>query len=396
MQNIPFLLFGADPNNPLIAAFGWLAKVLFDFFGSYGWAMVFITIILRGILIPLNVRSQKSMVKQQALASKQAEIKRQYPDDKMKQQEEIAKLLKANNAKPFGGCLLPLLQLFILLPIYSIVQAPHLFLTGISQANLSGIGTLLLDKGLLAAAEAGRAASNTIPVFRALEANPAALREAVNDGLLKMSQILDMNFLGFDLSMTPTWNPSLLFGPESGKYLFLLIIPALVLITNIISIRLNTILKPNYKEDKEAKARAKANPARAEQAPQGGMENSMKVLTWIMPLVSLFFTFTLPLAMGFYWFVGQVIYIIQQVIIYYLFTKPMDQKKQEMREIKQIALTKGINSAEEMAEKKFGKKEQPKSVMDPKRSAPSDRIENAAIKGGTGNRENRPSKKKKK
>ena len=130
------ILFGSNPSNPLNAAFGWMTRVLYNFFGSYGWAMIFITVILRGILIPLNVRSQKSMVKQQALASQQAEIKRRYPDDKMKQQEEISKLLAANGAKSFGGCLLPLLQLFILLPIYNIVQAPHLFITNISTEKL--------------------------------------------------------------------------------------------------------------------------------------------------------------------------------------------------------------------------------------------------------------------
>ena len=356
MDFFSVILMGADPNNPLNAAFGWLTRILYSFFGSYGWAMVFITIILRGILIPLNVRSQKSMVKQQALASKQAEIKRQYPDDKAKQQEEISKLLSANGAKSFGGCILPFLQLFILLPIYNIVQAPHLFITGISLDNLKNIGQLLLDKGLLNEMEASGIVNRTIQAFRALEANPDALREAVNSGFLKMGQLIDMNFLGFDLSMTPTWDPGKLFGADAGQYWFLMIIPFLVLATNVFSMWLNTALRPNHKEEKEAKARAKANPARADQAPQGNMEGPMKGLMWLMPLVSLFFTFTLPLAMGFYWVVGQLIYIIQQIVIYYLFTKPMDEKKKEMAAIKQLAFTKGINTAEQLAEEKFGKR----------------------------------------
>ena len=49
--------------DPLYTLFGWLTRVLFQFFGNYGLAIIFLTIIIRGALIPLNIRSQKSMLK---------------------------------------------------------------------------------------------------------------------------------------------------------------------------------------------------------------------------------------------------------------------------------------------------------------------------------------------
>ena len=63
--------------DPLYTLFGWLTKVLFGFFGNYGLAIIFLTIIIRAALIPLNVKSQKSMLKMQALSGKQAELQRQ-------------------------------------------------------------------------------------------------------------------------------------------------------------------------------------------------------------------------------------------------------------------------------------------------------------------------------
>jgi len=356
MHLFSVILFGTSTSNPLNAAFGWLTKILYDFFGSYGWAIIFVTVIIRGLMIPLNVRSQKSMSKQQALGAQQAEIKRKYPDDKQKQQEEISKLYAANGAKSFGGCVLPILSMVFILPIYSIVRAPYAFLTGLSEVNLGHIGQLLLGKGLIAEGVANAAANNPIPVMDALQNNASALQEAVSEGFLNLGQLIDMNFLGFDLSLVPSWDPSVLFGAESHIYLPLLIIPFLVVATNIIQIRLTTIMRPNYKADKEARARAKQNPARAEQVPPAGTEGMMKMMNWLMPVMSLVFTFTMPSAMGFYWIVGGILTIAQQVITYYLYTKPLEERKKEMREVKQLAFTKGINTAEQIAEERFGKK----------------------------------------
>jgi len=104
-----------NPQNfqlafPILSdVFGWLTRFFYLFFNSYGLAIIALTIVIRGILIPLNVRSQKSMVKQQALSAQQAEIRRMYPDDKQKQNEEITKLFQENKVSPLGGCLLPLL-----------------------------------------------------------------------------------------------------------------------------------------------------------------------------------------------------------------------------------------------------------------------------------------------
>ena len=51
--------------------FGWLTRILFGFFGNYGMAIIMLTVIIRAALIPLNVKSQKSMIKMQALSERQ-------------------------------------------------------------------------------------------------------------------------------------------------------------------------------------------------------------------------------------------------------------------------------------------------------------------------------------
>ena len=60
--------------GPGATILGWLTSLLYEFFGNFGLAIIFLTIIVRGLLVPLNVRSAKAMMKQQALNDKQAEI----------------------------------------------------------------------------------------------------------------------------------------------------------------------------------------------------------------------------------------------------------------------------------------------------------------------------------
>lgn len=346
------LSFLGFSDNPLNIFFGWLTRLFYNFFGSYGLAIIALTIVIRGVLIPLNVRAQRSTMKQQALSAQQAEIRRRYPDDKQKQNEEITKLLQENGVSGFGGCLLPFLQLFFIFPIYSIVRAPLRYITEVSSGSLKALGTLLKENGLVSDNIAKMATQNNIPILHSLQNNPDVLREAVSAGYIKMSQIIDLHFWGLDLSLTPQFKPSVLFGPDWKMYVPLLIIPLLVLITTLIQTKVMNLLKPNRqaeKDAKEAKERARTNPARRDQAVENSAETTMKMMVWLMPILSLVMTFTFPAAMAFYWIIGNIIGILQQVIIFYLFTKPLEAKKEEMELMKKMAFAKNAAIEPELA-----------------------------------------------
>ncbi|NLW88229.1 MAG: YidC/Oxa1 family membrane protein insertase [Clostridiaceae bacterium] len=349
MEPTLFLLSSAG-FNPLNSLFGWLTRIFFEFFNSYGLAIIALTILVRGLLIPLNVRSQRSMVKQQALSAQQAEIRRKYPDDKQKQQEEISKLFQENGAASLGGCILPFIQIIFIFPIYSVVRSPLRYITQVSVENLEALGELLGIKG---------ASQNSIAIVSALQNSPEMLRQAVEKGLMGISQMVDMHFLGLDLSLTPQWRPDILFGPDWKLYVPLMIIPLLVLATTLLQTRVTNMLKPNRKEEqaaKEAKARARVNPARKDQAQENSMQSTMNAMMYMMPIIMLVTTFMLPSAMAFYWIVGNVMSILQQVIIFFLFTKPLEAKKAEMELRKAMAFAKSAGSEEHVPATSSNKK----------------------------------------
>jgi len=285
------------------------------------------------------------MMKQQALSSQQAEIRRKYPDDKAKQNEELSKLLSENGAQSFAGCILPFLQIFFIWPIFNVVRSPLLYLTQVSSDNIKKLGAFLFESGAITKAENAQVAANNIPIIRAFQHNATLLSDAVGKGFIKLGQMVDLNFMGIDLSMQPEWKPNIVFGSEWRTYVPLLVIPLLVLVSTLIQMQIANVLKPNYKADKEAKERAKLNPARKDQVPENPMENSMKMMNWAMPIIMLVTTFTLPSAMGLYWLIGNLMAIIQQFVIYFLFTKPFEAKKAEMAILKAQAFAKPAEAA---------------------------------------------------
>lgn len=315
-------------NTPIATVFGWLTSLLYEYFGSFGLAIIFLTIIVRGVTMPLNIRSAKAMMKQQTLADKQAAIKRKYPDDKEKQNMEIQKLFTENGVSPFSGCLTPILTLILLIPMYYIVREPLRYVTGVSKSNISQMGELLGISGV---------SKNNIPLITRLTSDGKAFSDMVGQGLIKAQQIPNMKFLGLDLGATPSWKPSTIKG-DVAKYLPLLIIPVLVLVTTVLQNTIMNATKPDAKQKKADKERAKNNPAF--NAPEDTAASTAKMMTTIMPLIMVVSTFMLPAAFGFYWIVGNLMSMLQQVLTYFMFSKPYEEKKAELMQQKKLAMKK--------------------------------------------------------
>jgi len=333
--------------------FGWLTRILFGFFGNYGMAIIMLTVIIRAALIPLNIKSQKSMIKMQALSGKTAELQRKYGDDKQKYQEELMKLQQENGAMGFSGCILPFIQLFLIWPIYRIVSGPLIYLSKVPKESVQKMIDLATNEGLVVTKRL--TADLHIPLIEILNNNSDFLNECISKGYIAMGQLLDLNFLGMDLTKTPAWNPMTIIS-DPKTYLPLLMFPILVNATNLVSMKLANWLKPGYKEQQEAKKREKMNPARAGQTPEDQAETTAKMMTWMMPLLMLWTTFTLPAAMGLYWVVGGLMGILTQLLTYFLFTKPYNLKKLEMEQKKAEAFRKNTSEEDKSANRKKNKK----------------------------------------
>ncbi len=99
-----------------------LLSYLHSIFGNWGWAIVFMTIIVRLVLYPLTYKGMVSMNKLKELAPKVKELQKKYGDDKQKLNVHMMELYKKHGANPMGGCLPILLQIPVFFAVYRVLQ----------------------------------------------------------------------------------------------------------------------------------------------------------------------------------------------------------------------------------------------------------------------------------
>ena len=132
-------------TKPFFYALEWLSGIV----GSFGWAILAFTVLVKLPLVPLYNQSYKSMAKMKKLQEPMKDIRERFKADPQRQQQEIMKLYKQEGANPIGGCLPILFTIPIFYALYKTLyvtiemrHTPFLFLKDLSAPDPTAIGNL--------------------------------------------------------------------------------------------------------------------------------------------------------------------------------------------------------------------------------------------------------------
>jgi YidC/Oxa1 family membrane protein insertase len=107
--------------QPMLNALLWLYNILGD---QFWLAIIFFTVVIRGLMTPLMLPQQRSAKKMQELQPKLKELQKKYGKDRERMSQEQMKLYREAGVNPMGGCLPMLVQFPIWIGLYqSIIQA---------------------------------------------------------------------------------------------------------------------------------------------------------------------------------------------------------------------------------------------------------------------------------
>jgi YidC/Oxa1 family membrane protein insertase len=285
--------------NAIAKPFGWLMLWLYEFIGDYGLAVIAFALIVKLILWPFMAKSKRSMLRSSRLQPKMKELEKRHGANKQKYNEEIQKLYKEEGINPMSGCLWSLIPFPILIALYQAIRQPITIMMGVSADLLQEGGALLEKLTSLGytTSSATSAAYEEIAQAQFISANWAQHADEFLAIAPKLKNI-DFSFFGFlDLGALPQWN--FLWTTNwtdtaawtAGLCLFL--IPIIAALLTYVS----------------TKVTARMNPQ-----PEGAT-NSMQGLSIIMPIVTLWFAFVMPAALGLYWIASSAFGIIQDVIM---------------------------------------------------------------------------------
>ncbi|MBQ6823630.1 MAG: YidC/Oxa1 family membrane protein insertase [Clostridia bacterium] len=280
----------------------WLLK-------NYALALLAYAFITKVLTFPLSMKQQKTQMNMVRLRPYQDALKQRYGNNQERYNMELQKLYQREGYNPMSSCLPMLIQLPLIMLIYNIVRHPltyvHFNKVLISDAaqDVMNLAKQVMDK------------------------LPEAVQKIVNSGNLdKISdyelQIYDAATKA-DLINIPGDTFFGLFSfsstPSQDFWSWMLLVPILAgasgLLMSWISQKLNS---------------ATQDPAAA---------GSTKMMTYMMPLISVFFCYSLNCALGWYWIISNLLGILQTLILHKMYDPKkvlaeVEAKMQHEKEVK--------------------------------------------------------------
>jgi YidC/Oxa1 family membrane protein insertase len=96
----------------------WMLDFIHDFVGNWGWAIIWLTVLIKLVFYKLSETSYKSMAHMRKVQPKLVSMKERYKDDKQGMNQAMMKLYKEEKINPLGGCLPILVQMPVFIALY--------------------------------------------------------------------------------------------------------------------------------------------------------------------------------------------------------------------------------------------------------------------------------------
>lgn len=300
--------------------FGYLMDLLYRITGSYGLALILFAVLVQLVLLPVTAKSKRSMMAMSRLTPELQDIQRRYADDQAKQSQAMQELYKQEGVSMGGGCLWSLVPMLILIPLYTVVRQPLVYMLHESTETAAQIVSIIKDGApevfTSNAYYDQMIAAQYIPQFA------DAIKAAVPEISQRALAGINFSFLGIDMGGIPQFN---VFGAtwawdwaHIGAFLIAILSTVNQFVSMLVNQKMNNsvITDKDGLQDKETAENSQAN-------------QTNKIMMWTMPLMMLWIGFTVPCALSLYWFIGGVVRTVEDAILTIHYRKIYDAEDSE-------------------------------------------------------------------
>ena len=289
---------------------GWVMRWIYEMIPSYFVALIIFTVLVRLVLFPLSIKNQKNQADRARLAPKLDRIQKKYGQDRQKMMQKQQELYEKEGVKMTGGCLPMLFQMLVLFSVIAVIYKP---LTYVQRMPADQINTVIevvtenldakKDKDKISQMKNEKSYYRELYLFEYVDANEdkivAALMEkhemtegAAHNVVASIEQtgsefsIGKMSLLGVpkDFGIKPNWL-------------------WIIVLASGLSAFASSMLSMKY---------SKASMPKEQQQAAGCSTNMMM---YMMPVMSLVFSFTVPAGVAVYWTVSNLLAMVQTVAL---------------------------------------------------------------------------------
>jgi len=314
---------------------------IFSWCGNYGWSVVLFTLLIRFVLLPLDIKSKKSMRAMSKVQPKVQALQKKYANDKDKLNQKLNELYRKEHVSPMAGCLPMLISLPVLWFMFGAMRnmgnehtirmimeimetgevpameswlwiknvfQPDSFMASI-MPTVDSLKTVMAVNGSEILTEAN------IEACRAYLATPEYLAIAAQYGADQFIK-LPLHLLIVNPVLTIPKSFHALLNYANGLF----ILPLAAAFSQFFMTKVTSGTQPKAKEGEENSA---------EQAANNAMNSGF--MKWFFPLFSLYICAGYNAAFAIYWMAANVIQIVQQVCVNWYFSR-QDRKAAALEE----------------------------------------------------------------
>lgn len=259
--------------DALASLFGAIVRFIYNLVGeNYGLSIIIFAVLTKIVLFPINLKQARTMENMKKIGPLEQEIRKKYKGNNEKIATELQKVYAENKINPIGGCLPALIQIPIVIAMFYIVKQP---LTYIKQVPHEQVVEYVQEK-------IGEDKKITKAQIRNYEITIADEKDLIN-----------MDFYGVHFGDIPANSVSKKIAKEDRPSYLTLIVPVLSLVFSFIQSKI-TMKKSNLTDE------------------QIEQQKSMNLM---LPFLSAYISYVMPLALGIYWLIGNVCSLISQLLI---------------------------------------------------------------------------------
>ena len=337
MTGVVLTAYNGSILGPIAKVLGWIMNLIYMGFSRLGiesivLSIIFITIIIYMCMLPLTIKQQKFSKLQQKMQPEIQAIQNKYKNKKdqasmQAMQQETQLVYEKYGVSPMGSCVQLLIQMPILLALYRVFYNIPAYVVSVKDTFTRLVDGILATDGytdILSnvmkdqnfSTSSGLMANNVVEklsnasgtdlsnyIVDILYKLPSTGWDVLNDYFPALESsitntykhIQNFNyFLGLNISDTPWSIMKVNFADKNFLFVILaLMIPVISYLSQVLSMK----MMPQAEN---------ANDQMAQQ---------MKTMNLMMPLMSFFFCFTVPVGLGVYWICTAVVRIVQQFFI---------------------------------------------------------------------------------
>lgn len=281
--------------------FGYILNWIYILVKNYGFAIIIFSVLIKLAMLPLSINQQKTLKKNEKIQKEMKILQIKHKGNPERLNQEMMELYRREKMNPFGGCFSVIIQMVLIIAMFMLVKSPMTYMSKVDTKTINAqIDTIKQENG----EESVSAQYPEMSIIKYLE-----------DKKLKDNEMyINMDFLGLDLSKVPQ---------ENLDDITVYIIPALYVISSVISIKITTKTTQKMQENKEKENNNNLiNNDDKKELDQAEMTAQMnKSMSWMMPILSVSISLVAPLGLALYWLVNNIIMIVERLILNKVFSK---------------------------------------------------------------------------